>query len=87
MRDIFLERYPQIDLHGVDRDTARMMTNDFVMESMILKNEIIVIVHGKGTGIVRQACHDALRCNKNVVEFKTDNFNDWCTVIKLKVLK
>ena len=60
MRDIFLERYPQIDLHGVDRETARMMTNDFVLENMMLKNKTIVIVHGKGTGIVKQACHEAL---------------------------
>jgi len=85
MMDIFLQRYPQIDLHGVDRDTARMMTNDFVMENVILKNEMVVIVHGKGTGIVRQACHEALKCNKHVIEFKTDNFNDGCTVVKLKI--
>lgn len=85
MRDIFLERYPQIDLHGVDRDTARMLTNDFVLENIMLKNDIIVIVHGKGTGIVKQACHEALKYNKNVVEYKTDNFNDGCTVVKLKI--
>lgn len=85
MRDIFLERYPQIDLHGVDRDTARMLTNDFVLENIMLKNNMIVIVHGKGTGIVKQACHEALKYNKNVVEYKTDNFNDGCTVVKLKI--
>lgn len=85
MRDIFLARYPQIDLHGVDRDTARMMTNDFVEENVILKNEIIVVVHGKGTGIVKQACHEALKYNKNVLEYKTDNFNDGCTKVKLKI--
>jgi DNA-nicking Smr family endonuclease len=28
--DIFLERYPKIDLHGYDRDSARMVTNDFI---------------------------------------------------------
>lgn len=83
--DIFLERYPQIDLHGVDRDTARMLTNDFVLENIMLKNETIVIVHGKGMGIVKQACHEALKYNKNVREFKTDNFNDGCTVVKLKI--
>ena len=85
MRDIFLERYPQIDLHGVDRDTARMLTNDFVLENIMLKNDMIVIVHGKGTGIVKQACHEALKYNKNVIEFKTDNFNDGCTIVKLKI--
>jgi len=85
VRDIFLERYPQIDLHGVDRETARMMTNDFVLENMMLKNKTIVIVHGKGTGIVKQACHEALKHNKSVVDYKTDNFNDGCTIVNLKI--
>jgi len=85
MIDIFLERYPKIDLHGDDRDTAKMKTNDFVMENIILKNEMIVIIHGKGSGIVKNACHEALRSNKYVIEFKTDNFNDGCTLVKLKI--
>ena len=83
--DIFLNRYPQIDLHGLDRDSARMVTNDFVMENVILKNEKIVIIHGIGTGIVKNAVHEALRVNKNVLEYKTDNFNSGCTVVKLKI--
>ena len=83
--DIFLNRYPNIDLHGYDRDSARMMTNDFVMENVILKNEYIVIIHGIGTGIVKNSVHEALKVNKNVLEYKTDNFNSGCTVVKLKI--
>lgn len=83
--DIFLNRYPSIDLHGYDRDSARMMTNDFVMENIILKNEYIVIIHGIGTGIVKKEVHEALRINRNVIEYKTDNFNSGCTVVKLKI--
>ena len=30
--DIFLNRYPTVDLHGLDRDSARMYVNDFVLE-------------------------------------------------------
>jgi len=83
--DIFLNRYPSIDLHGYDRDSARMMTNDFVTENIILKNEYIVIIHGIGTGIVKKEVHEALRINKNVIEYKTDNFNSGCTIVKLKI--
>ena len=83
--DIFLNRYPSIDLHGYDRDSARMVTNDFVLENVILKNEYIVIIHGIGTGIVKKEVHEALRVNKNVLEYKTDNFNSGCTVVKLKI--
>ena len=83
--DIFLNRYPSVDLHGYDRDSARMITNDFVMENVILKNEYIVIIHGIGTGIVKKSVHEALRVNKNVLEYKTDNFNSGCTLVKLKI--
>ena len=82
--DIFLNRYPSIDLHGYDRDSARVAVNDFVDENLFLKNEIIVIIHGIGTGIVKKEVHEALRVNKNVLEYKTDNFNSGCTIVKLK---
>ncbi|MBQ8218936.1 MAG: Smr/MutS family protein [Bacilli bacterium] len=83
--DIFLERYPSIDLHGCDRDSARMMTNDFVNDNVILRNEIIVIIHGIGMGIVKKEVHEALRTNKYVLEYKTDNFNSGVTIVKLKI--
>lgn len=83
--DIFLNRYPSVDLHGLDRDSARMVTNDFVLENLFLKNDTIVIIHGIGTGIVKNACHEALRVNKNVISYKTDNFNSGCTIVKLNV--
>ena len=85
MNDIFYAMYPQIDLHGVDRDTARMMTNDFVNENYILRNDTFIIIHGIGSGIVKAACHDALRTNKYVLEYKTDNFNHGCTIVKIKI--
>ncbi|MBQ2872991.1 MAG: Smr/MutS family protein [Bacilli bacterium] len=83
--DIFLNRYPTIDLHGFDRESARVATDDFVSENLILKNEIIVIIHGIGSGIVKASVHESLRVNKNVIEYKTDNFNSGCTIIKLKI--
>jgi len=83
--DIFLNRYPSIDLHGFDRDSARVAVNDFVEENLFLKNEMIVIIHGIGSGIVKREVHETLRVNKNVLEYKTDNFNSGCTVVKLKI--
>ena len=83
--DIFLERYPKIDLHGYDRDSARMATNDFVDENYALGNETIVIIHGIGTGILKNEVHETLKNNKKVMEYKLDNFNSGCTVVKLSV--
>lgn len=83
MNDIFMMRYPQMDLHGYDRDSARMMVNDFARDNYDLGNEMIVIIHGKGTGIVKREVHEALRVNKLVLEYKTDNFNDGCTIVRI----
>lgn len=83
--DIFLNRYPKIDLHGFDRDMARVAVNDFVLENIILKNEIIIIIHGIGTGIVKKEVQETLRTNKNVLEYKIDNFNPGCTIARLKL--
>ena len=78
-------RYPTIDLHGLDKDSVKNFMNDFVAENLFLKNEMIVIIHGIGTGIVKKEVHEALRVNKNVLEYKTDNFNSGCTIVKIKI--
>ena len=83
--DIFLDRYPKIDLHGYDRDSARMAVKDFIEENIVLGNEVVVIIHGIGTGIVKREVHDVLKYHKKVIDYKTDNFNSGCTVVKLMV--
>ena len=83
--DMFLNRYPSIDLHGFDRDSARVAVNDFVDENVFLKNEMIVIIHGIGQGIVREAVHEELKHNKNVLKYWVDVFNPGVTVVKIKI--
>lgn len=82
--DIFIKNYPKIDLHGYDRESARVATDDFILENFLLGNKNVVIIHGIGTRIVKDAVHRALSLNKNVLEYKIDNFNPGITVIKLK---
>ena len=83
MDDIFLSRYPKIDLHGYDRDSARMMVNDFIRDNYEMGMDTIIIIHGKGLGILRKEVHEALRVNKLVLEYKSDNFNDGCTIVRI----
>ena len=37
-----------------------------------MKNEMIVIIHGIGTGIVKKEVHEALRVNKDVLEYAVE---------------
>ncbi len=83
---IFTESLPKIDLHGLDRDTARVYTNDFINENKKLKNEIFVIVHGIGNGILRQEVHKTLSKNKLVQEYKTLYNNNGSTIVKINII-
>ena len=45
---------PSIDLHGLDRDYARILINEFVSDNYKMKKDKIIIVHGNGTGILKK---------------------------------
>ena len=75
---------PTIDLHGADRDYARILINDFIRDNYNLAKETVIIIHGIGTGIIRKTTQETLRINKYVESYKIDNFNAGQTIVKLK---
>ena len=75
---------PSIDLHGYDRDYARILINEFIEDQYKLKQENIIIVHGNGSGILKRMTQDVLKRNKYVKEYKIDNFNSGMTIVTLK---
>lgn len=82
---IFVDSYPKLDLHGFDRETARVAINDFIRDQVKLKQEIIVIVHGIGSGILRTTTNETLRRNKSVLDYKSFYYNNGCTIVQLKI--
>lgn len=82
---IFIDSLPKLDLHGLDRDTARVIINDFINDNIKLKNEIILIIHGIGSGIIKNTTKETLQKNRNVIEFKTHYRNNGCTLVKIKI--
>ena len=75
---------PTLDLHGVDRDYARILINEFVEDSYNLKEEKIIIIHGIGTGILRQETAKTLKINKKVESYSLNNFNVGETIVNIK---
>ena len=82
---VFIDNLPKLDLHGFDRETARVAVCDFIRDNLKMKNEFINIVHGIGSGVVKATVHDELRKNKNVINFKTYYYNQGCTIVKVKI--
>ncbi len=81
---VFINSYPSLDLHGFDRETARVAIDDFIKDNQKMGNEIIVIVHGIGSGILQKQTHKTLRDNKNVLDYKLYYYNNGCTVAEIK---
>ena len=84
---IYINNLPSIDLHGFDRDTARVKTLEFINDNIKMRNDIICIVHGRGTGIVKNEVHDTLKKSKDVLDYKLFYNNIGCTIVKLKLTK
>ena len=81
---IFFFFFPSLDLHGFDRDYARIKINEFIQDNFVMKNEFIVIVHGVGSGILKQETLDTLKKNKKVEEYQLFKGNIGCTIAKIK---
>lgn len=77
--------YLKIDLHGFDRETARVAINDFINDNYKIKERFIVIVHGVGSGILKTTTHEVLKKNKKVMDFKTFYYNNGCTVVEIDI--
>lgn len=75
---------PSLDLHGIDRDYAKILVKDFINDQYLLREKYILIIHGIGKGIVKKAVYEELKSNKKVVDYKLDNFNIGCTIVTLK---
>lgn len=84
---IYINNLPSIDLHGFDRDTARVKTLEFINDNIKTRNDIVCIVHGRGTGIVKNEVHDTLKKSKDVLDYKLFYNNIGCTIVKLKLTK
>lgn len=82
---IFIDSLPKLDLHGFDRDSARVAINDFILDNKKMGNEVVNIVHGIGTGIIREACINTLSHNKDVINFKSAYGNRGCMLVQIKI--
>ena len=84
MRKLILSSYPKIDLHGFDREYALYKVKEFINDCYKLNYEYIVIIHGIGTGILKNSVLDYLKKEKRVLEYKLDFMNPGCTIVRLK---
>ncbi len=80
-----IDKYPSLDVHGETRDTIYTVITEFIRDNIKLKNPIIVIVHGKGQGILKQEIHFYLKRMKEVKNYHLHYWNQGITIVELKI--
>ena len=60
----------EVDLRGMDTVEAICVLDRYMDEAMRAKLSSVRIIHGKGTGALRQAVHQSLKRNKFVKKFR-----------------
>lgn len=78
-------RYPTLDLHGETRDTVYALLKVFIEDNVKLKNEIVVIIHGKSSNILKNEVHQNLSKMKIVLDYHLDFWNNGATIVKIKI--
>ena len=79
IRDPFTCLLPHLDIHGETSATCVAVINK---DNLHLKNKKFVIVHGKGTGVLRKTTHELLKRNKNIKKYYIDGMNDGQTIVE-----
>jgi len=82
--NIFTNNLPSIDLHGEDRVNALIKVDEFIKDSIKLRHKNIVIIHGKGTWVLKDAIHEYLKRDKRVKEYSLD-INIGQTLVSLEI--
>ena len=82
--DPFTELLPKLDVHGMDRDYTIIKLKEFIDDSIKLHHYHICIIHGRGTGILKNSIHEYLRKDKRVESFNVSIPNIGQTEIYLK---
>jgi DNA mismatch repair protein MutS2 len=77
----------QLDLRGMRRDEALERLDQYLEDAALIGLQEAQIVHGKGTGAIRQAVRDTLRRSQYVARYQPDpdaNGGDGATRVWLK---
>ena len=78
---------PELDLRGSFAEEGIAKMERFIDDAVVAGLRTVTVVHGKGTGALRNAVHDALKSNRNVESFRIGKYGEGdlgVTVIQLK---
>ena len=78
---------PEVDLRGMLSDEAVLVAERYIDSAVLAKLRQVTIIHGKGTGALRQAIQSMLKKNRQVKSFRNGTFGEGemgVTVVELR---
>lgn len=76
---------PRLDLHGEIVVMVEVLVNEFINDNKLLKNNIVIIIHGKSTNILTEEVHKVLKKNKDVKRYYKNNWNLGETIVEINI--
>ncbi len=78
---------PELDLRGMNLEEAEFVTEKFIDDAILGHIPSIVIIHGKGSGILRSGIHALLKKNKAIKSFRLGTFGEGEAGVTIAELK
>ena len=78
---------PEIDLRGMESLEAVLAAERYLDSAVMANMKTVTIIHGKGTGALREAIQQMLKRNKLVKSYRLGRFGEGeagVTVVELK---
>ncbi|NLN97904.1 MAG: endonuclease MutS2 [Eubacteriaceae bacterium] len=61
---------PKLDIRGFDSQEGVFRVEKFLSDALLANVEEVIIIHGKGTGVLKTAVHQYLKDNKQIKSFR-----------------
>ena len=79
--------FPEVDLRGMNAEEAILEVDSFIDNAVLNGIHQVTIIHGKGTGVLREAVQQHLKRHKSVKSYRLGVFGEGETGVTIAELK
>ena len=77
----------EIDIRGMDKIEGILVLDRYIDEAILSGIDVITIIHGKGTGVLRDAVHSHLKKHSNIDSFRIGTFGEGENGVTIATIK